>query len=43
MGGYSKPQLFPDGFYPFLENLDRVFNLFPSLFATRMLVVLKKV
>lgn len=41
-GGYSKPQLFPDFMYPFMKLIDRGLSLFPSLFATRLLVVLKK-
>ncbi len=41
-GGYSKPQLYPDILYPMMQLLDKVFNLFPSIFATRLLVVLEK-
>ena len=41
-GGYSKPQLYPDISYPCLRFLDQGFNLFPGLFATRLLVVLKR-
>lgn len=42
-GGYSKPQLYPDLFYPALRRLERAFDLFPALFATRLLVVLEKI
>jgi len=41
-GGYSKPQLFPDFMYPFMKLVDRGFGIFPSIFATRLLVVLEK-
>jgi SAM-dependent methyltransferase len=41
-GGYSKPQLYPDSFYPALRALEPALNLFPGLFATRLLVVLEK-
>ncbi len=41
-GGYSKPQLYPNFFFPVMQLFDKAFNLFPSLFATRGLVVLQK-
>jgi len=41
-GGYSKPQLYPTSFYGFMKVIDSVCNLIPILYATRMLVVLKK-
>lgn len=41
-GGYSGPQLYPDRFYPQMRKLDRVFDLLPGLFATRVLIVLEK-
>jgi len=41
-GGYSKPQLYPDKALPILKVIDRFCDLFPSIFATRVLVVLKK-
>lgn len=41
-GGFSKPQLYPTSFYPFMKKIDRCYDLIPQLFATRMLVVLKK-
>ena len=40
-GGYSKPQLYPDALYPLGQGLDRVCDLLPQLFATRLLVVLR--
>lgn len=41
-GGYSKPQMYPDFFYPVLRLVEKVLDLFPGLFATRLLVVLTK-
>jgi SAM-dependent methyltransferase len=41
-GGYTKPQLAPDAVMPLLVGSERFFDLFPALFATRMLVVLTK-
>ncbi len=41
-GGYSKPQLFPDGFYKPLKRIEKVLDLCPFLFATRALIVLQK-
>lgn len=41
-GGYSKPQLYPDGLYPFLRSSEKILDRFPTLFATRLLVVLEK-
>lgn len=41
-GGYSRRQLYPDWAYPAMRSLDRVLDTVPSLFATRMLVVLSK-
>ena len=41
-GGYSGPQLYPDQFYSQMRALDQFFDLVPSLFATRALVVLEK-
>jgi SAM-dependent methyltransferase len=41
-GGYSKPQLYPDRFYPFLRRLDAALDAAPALFATRLLAVLEK-
>ncbi|MBV6450534.1 MAG: hypothetical protein MHPDNHAH_01258 [Anaerolineales bacterium] len=41
-GGYSGPQLYPTGMYSVVKSVEKVLNLFPSLFATRLLVVLEK-
>jgi SAM-dependent methyltransferase len=41
-GGYSKPQLYPVCFLPFLKCIDSLADLFPSFFATRILVVIEK-
>lgn len=41
-GGYSKPQLYPTSCYPLIRALDAIANLVPSVFATRILVVLCK-
>lgn len=41
-GGYSGPQLYPTGMYSVVKSFEKIFNLFPSLFATRLLVVLEK-
>lgn len=41
-GGYSGPQLYPTALYPVIRQLDKLFDLFPGLFATRSLVVLEK-
>jgi SAM-dependent methyltransferase len=41
-GGYTRPQLAPDPLMPVLEASEKLFDLLPALFATRMLVVLTK-
>lgn len=41
-GGFSKPQMYPTRFYPAMRLIDRILSRLPSLFATRMLVVLRK-
>jgi len=41
-GGYSKPQFYPDKAFCFMQCVDKFCNLLPSLFATRLLVVLEK-
>jgi len=41
-GGYRKPQLYPDAFLPVMQQIDRLAAWFPSLCATRLLVVLEK-
>lgn len=42
-GGYSKPQLYPDSAYGIMRGIDRLCDLVPQLFATRLLVALEKV
>lgn len=41
-GGYSGPQLYPTGMYSVVKSLEKILDLFPSLLATRLLVVLEK-
>jgi SAM-dependent methyltransferase len=41
-GGFSKPQLYPTSALPLIRKLENILNLFPSLFATRLLVILEK-
>jgi len=41
-GGFSKPQLFPSLFLPMIMALEHLLQRFPTIFATRMLVVLEK-
>jgi len=41
-GGYSKPQMYPDKWYPFMQKVDSVLDHLPLLFATRILAVLQK-
>ncbi len=41
-GGYSKPQMYPDSLYPLLRSVEKVLDLAPALFATRLLAVLEK-
>lgn len=41
-GGYSGPQLYPTGMYSAVKSLEKILDLFPFLFATRLLVVLEK-
>jgi SAM-dependent methyltransferase len=41
-GGYGKRQLYPDKLLPAIKVVDKIFNIFPMLFATRLLVVLEK-
>jgi len=41
-GGFSGPQLYPDRFYPVIHGMDKILGLFPSLFAARLLVVLRR-
>ena len=41
-GGYSKPQLYPTALLPLIKKLEKALDLFPTLFATRLLVILEK-
>lgn len=41
-GGYAGPQLYPDSALGAMKVADRIFNILPKLFATRVLVVLEK-
>jgi len=41
-GGYSKPQLYPTALLPFIKKLEKVLDLFPILYGTRLLVILEK-
>jgi SAM-dependent methyltransferase len=41
-GGYSKPQLYPTALLPLIKRLEKILDLFPTLFATRLLVILEK-
>jgi SAM-dependent methyltransferase len=41
-GGYSKPQLSPMLMLPLIYDLEKGLDLFPSLFANRLLAVLEK-
>ena len=41
-GGYSGPQLYPTAFLPLMKGLEKVLDLFPILYATRLLVILEK-
>lgn len=41
-GGYSKPQLYPTALLPLIKKLEKGLDLFPTLFATRLLVILEK-
>jgi len=41
-GGYSGPQLYPTVAYPLIKSFEKVLQLFPSIFTTRLMVVLEK-
>lgn len=41
-GGYSGPQLYPNAAYPLMKTIEKLFQPFPALFATRLMVVLEK-
>ena len=41
-GGFSKPQLYPTAALPLIRKFEKVLDVFPTLFATRLLVILEK-
>jgi hypothetical protein len=41
-GGFSKPQLYPTSMLPLLKRLEKLLDFFPTLFATRLLIILEK-
>ena len=41
-GGYSKPQLYPTSMLPLIKRMEKILDVFPVLFATRLLVILEK-
>lgn len=41
-GGYSKKQLYPDKLLPVFMFFDKILNILPFIFATRLLVVIEK-
>lgn len=41
-GGFRGRQLYPDALYPTMKGVDRIAGLLPSLFSTRLLVVLER-
>lgn len=41
-GGFSKPQLYPTLALPTIRKLEKILDLFPALYATRLLVILEK-
>jgi len=41
-GGYSMPQLYPGKAFPLMKAVDRICDMAPIIFATRILVVLEK-
>jgi len=41
-GGYSGPQLYPASMLPLIKRIEKTLDLFPILFATRLLVILEK-
>jgi SAM-dependent methyltransferase len=42
-GGFSRPSFYPLFLFPFVRGFERVADIWPSLFATRLLVVLERV
>jgi SAM-dependent methyltransferase len=41
-GGYSGPQLYPRSILLLIKGLEKILDLFPVLFATRLLIILEK-
>lgn len=41
-GGYSGPQLYPSATYPLIKSFEKFLGFFPSIFTTRLLIVLEK-
>ena len=41
-GGFSKPSLYSKSFLPALLFIEKILDIFPSLFATRTIIVLEK-
>jgi SAM-dependent methyltransferase len=41
-GGFSKPQLYPTSMLPLVRQLEKLLDFFPTLFATRLLIILEK-
>ncbi|MEK7642540.1 MAG: class I SAM-dependent methyltransferase [Patescibacteria group bacterium] len=41
-GGFSKPSFYSLKFLPFIKKIEKILDLLPHLFATRILVVLEK-
>ena len=41
-GGFSGPQLYPKSVLMLIKGVEKVLDLFPSLFATRLLIILEK-
>ncbi len=39
-GGYSKPQIYPDGAYPLMLKVDALADFLPAVFGTRALITL---
>jgi SAM-dependent methyltransferase len=42
-GGFSRPSLYPSFLFPFVRSFDQIADFLPSLFATRLLVVLERI
>lgn len=41
-GGFSGPQLYPKSILMLIKGLEKILDVFPSLFATRLLIILEK-